>query len=103
MEKNHDHDWYEDDILANEMHTHYYRTGGEKPPLVLLHGFSENGLCWSRVAKALEREYDVIMPDARGHGLSSLPETGYAQDLLTTDVASLIHELSLSHPLVWGY
>ncbi|HKF38464.1 MAG TPA: alpha/beta hydrolase, partial [Ktedonobacteraceae bacterium] len=37
------------------------------------------------------------------HGLSSLPETGYAQDLLTTDVASLIHELSLSHPLVWGY
>ena len=70
MENKHSHHWYEADVLANEMHTHYYRTGGEKPQLVLLHGFSENGLCWSRVAKALEREYDVIMPDARGHALS---------------------------------
>lgn len=103
MGKNHYHHWYEDEVLANEMRTHYYRTGGEKPHLVLLHGFSENGLCWSRVAKALEGEYDVMMPDARGHGLSSGPETRYAQDLLTADVASMMHEFGVAHPLVWGY
>jgi len=91
MEDKQYHQWYEDDVFANEMRTHYYRTGVAYPHLVLLHGFSENGLCWSRVAKALEGEYDVIMPDARGHGLSSGPETGYAQELVTADVAGMRH------------
>ena len=30
--------WTEGDILANNIRQHYYRTGGEKPPLLLLHG-----------------------------------------------------------------
>jgi len=68
--------WFEGTVMANGIHQHYYRTGGDKPSLILLHGFSENGLCWSRVAKALEQDNDVIMVDARGHGLSSGPETG---------------------------
>ena len=58
----------EGDILANSIRQHYYRTGGEKPPLLLLHGFNEYGLTWLRVAKELERDYDIIMLDARGHG-----------------------------------
>jgi len=95
--------WFEGTVIANGIHQHYYRTGGDKPSLVLLHGFSENGLCWSRVAKALEQDYDVIMVDARGHGLSSGPETGYSQELLIEDVADLIHELGLQHPGLFGH
>ena len=79
--------WREEKVIANGIRQHYYRTGGEKPILILLHGFSENGLCWSRVAKALENDYDIIMVDIRGHGLSSGPETGYSQDLLNQDIA----------------
>src|SRR5437667_129026 len=36
--------WSEGTVMANGIHQHYYRTGGEKPTLILLHGFSENGL-----------------------------------------------------------
>src|SRR5438105_827227 len=90
--------WSEGTVMANGIHQHYYRTGGDRPALILLHGFSENGLCWSRVAKALEQDYDVIMVDARGHGLSSGPQTGYSQELLTQDVVGLIHELGLQPP-----
>ena len=52
-------------------------TGGNKPPLILLHGLMTNGVCWKGFAHVLEKEYDVIMPDARGHGNSSVPDFGY--------------------------
>jgi N-formylmaleamate deformylase len=95
--------WREEKVIANGIRQHYYRTGGEKPILILLHGFSENGLCWSRVAKALENDYDIIMVDIRGHGLSSGPETGYSQDLLNQDIAGLIEVLGLQRPNLFGH
>ena len=33
--------------------------------------------CWTPLARALEGEYDVVIPDARGHGNSSTPLHGY--------------------------
>ena len=95
--------WREDAVIANGIRQHYYRTRGEKPTLILLHGFSENGLSWSRVAEALENNYDILMVDARGHGLSSGPETGYSQALLTQDIAELIEELGLHRPNLFGH
>ena len=59
------------DVVANGIKIHYYRTGGDKPPVVLSHGATDDGLCWTRVTLALEAEYDVIMPDARGHGYAT--------------------------------
>jgi len=55
----------------NDLTISYQRTGGEKPPAVLLHGLMGSGAGWTPVAQALEAEFDVIMPDARGHGGSS--------------------------------
>ena len=57
--------WSQDDIFANGIRHHYYRSGGEKPALLLLHGFNEYGLTWLRVAKELEQDYDVIISDVR--------------------------------------
>jgi N-formylmaleamate deformylase len=72
--------WSSGEVIANGITIHYYRTGGDRPPLVLAHGFSDNGLCWTRVTQVLEQDYDVIMPDARGHGLSDAPKDGYASE-----------------------
>ena len=69
--------WQSGDVEANGLRLHYTRTGGAKPPVVLAHGFSDDGLCWTPVAEALEAEYDVIMVDARGHGRSEARERGY--------------------------
>jgi 2-succinyl-6-hydroxy-2,4-cyclohexadiene-1-carboxylate synthase len=38
------------------------------PPLVLLHGFTNTGASWERVAAALGERYRPIAPDIRGHG-----------------------------------
>jgi pimeloyl-ACP methyl ester carboxylesterase len=64
--------WQTGSIEAHDgARIHYTRTGGQKPPVLLLHGVQVNGLTWLGTAKALEATYDVVMPDFRGHGLSS--------------------------------
>jgi pimeloyl-ACP methyl ester carboxylesterase len=88
---------------TNGISIHYLRTGGAKPPVVLLHGLTGNGACWAPLARALESELDVVMPDARGHGGSSAPHHGYRYDDLASDVVSLIRGLELSRPVLLGH
>lgn len=90
-------------VTANGISIHYYRTGGHKPPVVLSHGFSDNGLCWIRVAQALAGDYDLIMPDARGHGLSDAPQEGYEDADRSADLAGLIQVLDLARPALIGH
>jgi N-formylmaleamate deformylase len=96
-------DWFNGDVEANGIRMHYFRTGGDKPPIVLSHGATDSGLCWTRVARALEPDYDVIMPDARGHGLSDAPLTGYSNADHAADLAGLIAALGLERPAVGGH
>jgi len=96
--------WSEGKVEANGLMLHYLRTGdGSKPPLVLSHGFTDNGLCWAPVARVLESDYDVIMYDARGHGLSDAPETGYTTEDRADDLAGLVKALDLDKPAVLGH
>jgi len=96
-------DWAEGEVEANGNVIHYHRTGGAGPAILLLHGITDNGLCWSRVARDLERDYDVIMPDARGHGRSSGVESGFSVDVLADDVIALIQGLGLDRPYLYGH
>jgi N-formylmaleamate deformylase len=82
---------------------HYLRTGGAKPPLVLLHGLTGSGACWTPLARDLEREYDVVMPDARGHGNSSAPYHGYRYEDHARDVMGLVRGLGLARPVLLGH
>jgi N-formylmaleamate deformylase len=88
---------------SNRIRIHYLRTGGAKPSVIVLHGLMGNGACWTPLARALEGEFDVVMPDARGHGGSSAPHHGYRYDDLATDVVGLIRDLQLSRPVLLGH
>jgi N-formylmaleamate deformylase len=88
---------------TNGVSIHYLRTGGGKPPVVLLHGLMGSGACWTPVTRALEHELDVVMPDARGHGGSSTPLHGYAYDDHASDVVGLIRGLGLVRPVLVGH
>jgi haloacetate dehalogenase len=46
---------------------------GQGTPLVLLHGHPQNHHCWEKVAPALARHFDVIIPNVRGCGDSDAP------------------------------
>jgi N-formylmaleamate deformylase len=88
---------------TNGIYIHYTRTGGNKQPLMLLHGLMANGLCWTGLARILEKEFDVIMPDARGHGNSSAPDFGYRYEDLANDIVGLINALRLPPPILLGH
>ena len=90
-------------MTANGIRIHYHRTGGGKSPIVLAHGGTDNGLCWIRLAQALELAYDLIMFDARGHGLSEVPESGYRREDHAADLAGLIQALGLARPVLIGH
>ncbi len=89
-------------ITTDNARIHYTRTGGNKPPVILLHGFQTVGITWMRTAEALVA-YDVIMPDFRGHGLSSGIEHGFSAEILTEDIAALIYALKLDKVFVVGH
>jgi len=95
--------WQSGDLEANGLRLHYTRTGGDKPQVVLAHGFSDDGLCWTPVAEALASEYDLIMVDARGHGRSDAPEGGYGPAEHAGDLAGVITGLGLRRPAVLGH
>jgi N-formylmaleamate deformylase len=95
--------WTSEVCEVNGINIHYLRTGGCKPPLVLLHGLTGSAACWIPLARALEGEYDVVMPDARGHGNSTTPLNGYRYENHASDVVGLIQGLGLATPVLLGH
>jgi len=56
----------------------FARTGGDGPPLLLLHGFSETHVMWHRVAPKLAERFKLIIADLPGYGWSDMPESDAA-------------------------
>ncbi len=51
----------------------FARTGGEGPPLLLLHGYPQTNVMWHRVAPALAERFSLVIPDLPGYGWSDVP------------------------------
>ena len=95
--------WPSYSVRANGINIRYLRGGAEGKTVVFAHGFSDSGLCWSRVARKLQTSFDVIMYDARGHGLSEAPEKGYSQSERALDLIEFVKALELDSPVVFGH
>lgn len=53
----------------------FARSGGEGPPLLLLHGYPQTNVMWHRVAPALAQRFTLIIPDLPGYGWSYVPKS----------------------------
>jgi hypothetical protein len=67
--------------------TIHVRVGGKGPAVVMLHGFGDTGDMWAPLAAALAKDHTIIVPDLRGMGLSSYPDTGYDKKTQAQDIA----------------
>ncbi|MFC5969960.1 alpha/beta fold hydrolase [Halomarina salina] len=95
-------EWTTGTVHTNGVDLQYYRTG-EGPPLVMAHGFYDNGRCWAPLMADLADDYDVVTYDARGHGQSDAPETGYGIDDRVADLVGLLDALAFDDPVLAGH
>src|SRR5919112_6648532 len=68
-------------------------TGGEGPPLLLVHGWPESWYAWRMVMPALARDFEVVAVDQRGIGLSDKPVGGYDTRTQANDLVALMEAL----------
>jgi pimeloyl-ACP methyl ester carboxylesterase len=68
-------------------------SGGDGPPLLLIHGWPGSWYYWRLVMPALAREHEVVAVDQRGIGLSDKPEDGYDAASLADDLVGLMDAL----------
>ncbi|MGB0398075.1 MAG: alpha/beta fold hydrolase, partial [Candidatus Puniceispirillaceae bacterium] len=52
-----------------------YRSAGNGPALLLLHGYPQTMFMWHLVADRLAENYSVVLADLRGYGDSGKPPT----------------------------
>jgi len=76
---------------------------GRPPDTLLLHGIGNYGRYWDFFADAIAGRLRLVAPDARGHGDSDKPASGYAPMDFVADAASLIDSLTTERPLVVGH
>jgi pimeloyl-ACP methyl ester carboxylesterase len=77
------------------------------PPILFIHGWSQNHLCWSRqYESALADEFRLVAYDLRGHGMSEAPlEPQHYTDgvLWADDVAAILDQLHLDATVLVGW
>ena len=74
--------------------------GGKGPPLILLHGFPQNHMCWCKIAPALAESFTCVIPDLRGYGGSSIVKndpdnTNYSKRTMALDIVGVMDALDI--------
>ena len=76
-------------------------------PILLIHGWSQNHLCWTKqFGSALRDQARIVALDLRGHGMSDAPaETDQYTDgdKWADDIEAVIDQLALDRPILVGW
>ena len=81
----------------------HYSIGGKGSPVVLLHGYAQTSHMWNHIMPLLASNHTVIVPDLRGAGGSSKPESGYDKKNMAVDIHDLVKSLGFNHVTIVGH
>jgi pimeloyl-ACP methyl ester carboxylesterase len=81
----------------------WYAVFGRGEPVILLHGGLANANYWGHQVRALQRHYQVIVMESRGHGRSSRNQEPYGYDLMASDVVALLDHLEIKKAAIVGW
>jgi pimeloyl-ACP methyl ester carboxylesterase len=73
----------------------YYEIHGECSPLVLLHYFTGTSSSWQPYVDDLAKEYQLIIPDIRGHGRSTHSAKQFTHRQSAQDILALLDYLEI--------
>lgn len=94
--------WTAKTVPANGIDIQYYEAGSGQP-MLMAHGMYDDGRRWIPLGSEFVPEHRVIAYDARGHGGTDAPETGYDIDNRVADLVGLVAELDLADPVLLGH
>jgi pimeloyl-ACP methyl ester carboxylesterase len=81
----------------------HYVIGGQGSPVVLLHGYAQTSHMWNPLMPLLATNHTAIVPDLRGAGGSSKPESGYDKKNMAVDIHELVTSLRLQRVSIVGH
>ena len=92
----------EEKIFNYESSSIYYRVYGEGNPVLLVHGFGEDGSIWKNQVIELKKKNKLIIPDIPGSGKSEMID-----DMSMSGIAevmhAIIHEEKIDQCIVIGH
>ncbi len=80
----------------------FYRSVGSGDPVMLVHGFGEDGNVWDKQVEYLERNYHLIVPDLPGSGRSEIIDNMSMEEMAEA-LHSIIHEENIDKCIVIGH
>lgn len=90
-------------LKIDGIHLHY-EVHGEGEPFFLHHGLTSSSQMWHQHLPWLTDQYQVIIHDARGHGLTTAPEGDehYSWEIFADDWSRLMAHLGIERAIVGG-
>ncbi|MDE3070142.1 MAG: alpha/beta hydrolase [Acidobacteriota bacterium] len=80
-----------------------YRTVGEGPPVVLIHGMVNSSRHWESVALRLAERHRVVAPDLIGHGDSATPRGDYSLGAHAAAIRDLLAVIGVGRATIVGH
>lgn len=91
-------------VKVGEVDLFYLDTGGDAPPVLLLHGLSANAHSFGGIMLAGDpTTFRFIAPDLRGRARSSKPALGYEMSDHASDVIALLDALGIKQVILGGH
>ncbi|HEY4336540.1 MAG TPA: alpha/beta hydrolase [Puia sp.] len=92
-----------DKLLTLDGRTLFYREEGSGLPVLLLHGFAEDGQIWDELVPRLRRDCRLLIPDLPGSGRSALLPGEPSIDALADTIKMFVDQLSLDACVLIGH
>ena len=73
----------------------FYKSDGNGPAVVLLHGFGEDSIVWDSTIEFCKKDFRLIVPDLPGSGQSPVCAEGSSMEIMAEMVAELINAESI--------
>jgi pimeloyl-ACP methyl ester carboxylesterase len=92
-----------DKTISSGPHTLFYRDEGSGLPVLLLHGFAEDGSIWNKQTEQLKTNYRLLIPDLPGSGRSSALTGDTSMEKMAEDILLLFDQEEIQHCVLIGH
>lgn len=94
---------YRNIAKLNNIDMFYFDTKTQGMTIICLHGMYGRAETWVDFIKYYGKQYRIIAPDQRGHGLSSKPISKYTIEEMAEDIIELLNYLKIDSVILVGH